>query len=89
MHFVSGSLTVSESHSWIHSRKLFWQKIYSISMAGIWEFCCAPPAFKCFCPKSQKSAVYRINSNRKVSEVALCEDAGDLKGSLPFLSQST
>lgn len=34
-------------------------------------------------------AVYRINRNRKGSLVVLCEDARDLKGSLPFLSHST
>lgn len=54
-------------------------------MAGIWAFCCAPPTCICLCPESQKSAVYRINRNRKGFLVALCEDAGDLKG-IPAIS---
>lgn len=84
MHFVSGSPLVSESHSWIHSRKLFWQTIYSISMALLRQkepggFAVLLLLSNIFVQSPRSQQFYRINSNRKVFLVALCEDAVDLK----------
>lgn len=88
MHFVSGSPPLSEIHFWSHSRKLFWQIIYSTSMALLRRTDLgALPCSNIFAWSPISQQFYRINSNRKVSLVAHCEDARDLKGSLPFPSQ--